>query len=297
MGIDDLYGRLIEAYCGKNLNNITAKIVELYKAEEYECIRTISNLVSEYLNIDTKNINKCFTKLIMTYHPDKEIYYKNEIDKHYQAGSNESLKKFTHIFLLEDIDKIVADSEFLEDDFESFEDEVWTYSHEDYNNDLYGIEDEEKDDDDYNYFKGDSSFYNALKKKIYSGSDIDFSSYQLEGIDEINLSEFGIENLDGVELCRHVMSLDISFNKLTDISELWCLKNLEELYLSDNQIEYIDVLSNLKNLHVLDLSNNLIEDLTPVLYLKNLDYVNIAGNRIPDYQIEELEKKGIVVNF
>ena len=62
--------------------------------------------------------------------------------------------------------------------------------------------------------------------------------------------------------------LDLYNNKITDISALSGLANLEVLYLDYNQIADISVLSGLTNLTVLDLDNNKITDISALQKLK-----------------------------
>ena len=91
------------------------------------------------------------------------------------------------------------------------------------------------------------------------------------------------------------MTLNFSGTHITDLSGIWYLNQLGELYVAHNQIGYIDALSNLTNLRVVDISGNEIRDISPLLELENLEYVNLIGNRIPINQIEELKKKYIMV--
>ena len=80
MSNKDLYIQLKEAYSDKNLNQITAGLLKLYKTRQFGSIRKISKIVSEFVSVDDEKINKCFSKLIMLYHPDKGEFYRNEIE-------------------------------------------------------------------------------------------------------------------------------------------------------------------------------------------------------------------------
>ncbi|MNX84502.1 Internalin-A precursor [compost metagenome] len=81
----------------------------------------------------------------------------------------------------------------------------------------------------------------------------------------------------------------------SDISDLWNLVNLREVYIANNQIGYIDSLSNLIELTVIDLSGNQINDISPILNLDNLKFVNLIGNPVPEAQISKLKEKGVLV--
>ncbi len=291
----DLYLTLKEAYSDKNLNKITATIIELYKTRQYDRIRDITSRIAGFVDIDDKNISKCFSKLVMIYHPDKETYYYKEIEKCYQSGNHEGLNSFTHILLIQNMEDIPVSAAVL-DDIDYSPEYVMDEEHESHGfyaeSDLDSFESEEE-----GFYQDDNTFFSALKRKMYGRINIDMPVYYLEDLDEIDMAEYEIDSLEGVEFCTHTAILDLSKNLITDISELWNLKLLEEVYLSDNQIGYIDSLSNLSKLRVVDLSNNLIDDLSPLLDLDNLEYVNVVGNKVPPSQIEELLAKDVIVVF
>jgi Leucine-rich repeat (LRR) protein len=284
----DLYLKLKEAYSDKNLNRITAKIIELYKSKDYDSIKFIINKISKYIEIDNKNISRCFSKLVMIYHPDRGTYYSNELEKCFRNGDSESLNKFSHILMIQDMEEVHASAEIL-DDIDYTPEYVW-----DYENYSSFSEYEEVEED---FYPEDYSFFNTLKRKIYGRIDIDLPVYYLEDLDEIEMVGYEINSLEGVEYCKYAVNADFSRNQITDISELWNLIRLEELYLSDNQIGYIDSLSNLKRLRIIDLSNNYIDDISPLFDLEHLEYVNLSGNTIPDEQIEELIARDVIVIY
>jgi hypothetical protein len=292
---NDLYKQLKEAYSDKNLNNITAGLIKLYKAKQFGSIRSISKIVSEFVTIDDEKINKCFSKLIMLYHPDKGEFYRNEIEKKLLAGDRDGLEQYTHILLIQDIENVTISVVEIEDidyspeyEYDSNEDGVNYFSDTD-------SRFSEKDSFDTFYGTDENTFYNALKIKIYGNIEIEFPSYYLEDMEEVEMADCQIESLEGIEFCIHTITADLSGNRITDISELWNLNSLEELYLANNQIGYIDTLSNLLNLRVIDLSNNEIDDISPLFELENLEFINVAGNKIPKEQIIELNKEGRIV--
>ena len=291
----DLYLKLKEAYSDKNLNRITANIIEFYKNKQYDRIRQISGAISDFVEIDDKNISKCFSKLIMIYHPDKETYYHQEIEKCFQSGNHENLNQFSHILLIQNMEEIPVSAAILEDiDYSpeyGFDEEPESHGY--YSN----PESDSFESEDEGFYQEDNTFFTTLKRKIYGRINIDLPAYYLEDLDEIDMAEYEIDSLEGIEFCTQTAILDLSKNQITDISELWNLKLLEEVYLSDNQIGYIDSLSNLIKLRVVDLSNNLIDDLSPLLNLENLEYVNVVGNKIPRSQVEELLAKDVIVVY
>lgn len=289
--MNDIYITLKEAYSEKNLNKITAYIIELYKTKQYATIRTIANKISDFIEIDDENISKCFSKLVMMYHPDKGNAYHAEIEKHHKNGNIEGLNGLRHILFIQNIEELPVSAPNYEDIDYSPE---YIFDAELESQGLYSDTDL-FESEEAAYYQDDNSFYTALKRKVYGRINIDMPTYYLEDLDEIDMAEYEIENLEGIEYCTHTAILDLSRNQLTDISELWNLYMLEELYLSDNQIGYIDSLSNLSKLRVIDLSNNMVDDLSPLLELENLEYVNVVGNKIPQAQIDELLAKDVIV--
>jgi Leucine-rich repeat (LRR) protein len=293
MNLKELYTKLKEAYSDENLNIITGKLIDLYKNKNFEQIREVANRISKYFSIKEEKDAKCFSKLVVLYHPDKGELFRKEIKKHYFENNFENLTKFSHIFLLKGIESIAIKS--VNEDIEYRPEYEWDSTQSEgyhfYETDL----DESIEEEDFIVSDYEKSFYNAIKLREYGNLNIEFPSYYLEDIDEFELSNYGIESLDGIEHCKHTVILDLSNNEIADISELWCLNKLEELYLANNQIGYIDALSSLLKLRVIDLSGNQIDDISPLSELDNLEYVNLVGNNIPQCDINKMKEKGIIV--
>ena len=291
MKIAELYKEIIKAYSDKNLNQISGKLIALYQSKNYGKIREIANKISKYVTIDEDKDAKCFSKLIMLYHPDKGNLFRKSINTLYSANDFESLSRYSHILLMDNIENIVVTTIDENTDFKS--EYVWDVNQ----NEGYSFINSEEINSEENYdtFNYEKSFYNAIKLREYGKLDVEFPTYYLEGFDEFELTYQMIELLDGVKYCKHVVTLDLSNNEISDISELGNLNRLEELYLANNQIGYIDILSNLSNLRELDLSGNQIDDISPLLELNNLEYVNLIGNRISISQINKLKAREVFV--
>ncbi|GBE26603.1 internalin-A precursor [bacterium BMS3Bbin03] len=291
MNLKELYNKLNEEYSDENLNRITGKLIELYKSKNYGKIREIANKISKYVEIDEEKEAKCFSKLIVLYHPDKGELHRKAIKKHYSENNFESLTQYSHIFQLKNIENVTVTA--IDEDIDYQPEYTW----EDNKNEGYYFydEDEIKPKEGSDTEEYEKSFYNEIKLRVYGDLTIDFPPYYLEDFEDFELAQSGIESLDGVEYCKHVVTFDLSNNKITDISELRTLDRLKELYIANNQIGYIDALSSLFELRILDLSNNRIDDISPLFELDNLEYVNIIDNPISISQIEKLKEKGIIV--
>jgi Leucine-rich repeat (LRR) protein len=294
MASKDLYTKLCEAYSDKNLNTITSKIIELYKSKQHQKLKGLLNAIGKYIDFQDENINKSFSKLIFMYHPDKGHQYRNEIDQIQKSGKTELLNEYAHIFLAEDIESLSVDAD---DDLDIDYTPEYGFEEDSSEFDYYEGAYPQSDDlrDDLSDFDFDDTFFGAMKRKYYGRLMVDMPSYYLEDLDEIEMTNYDIADLSGIEYCRQLVFLDLSDNCITDISDLKGLMLLEEIYLSNNEIGYIDIVSNLVKLRVLDISNNAIDDLTPLFELPDLEYVNLVGNRIPLEQIAFLKKKGVLV--
>lgn len=292
MELKKLYDRLREAYQDQNLNKITGKIIELYKNKDFSQIREITNRISKYVLIDEEKDAKCFSRLIMLYHPDRGETIRKSLDDLFERGDMHGLNQYTHILCLDYLEQVVVTVP-IDTDIDYSPEYRW----DDIEESRFSVIDPNADESDTytQSIEFEKTFYNAVKLRMYGDLEMDFPTYYLEDFEEIELSSCDIEFLDGIEYCKHVVVMDLSDNSITDITDLCDLRRIEELYLSDNQLEIIDSISNLQNLKSVDLSANCIEDISSLLNLEKLEFVNIIGNDIPLAQIDELRNKGIMV--
>jgi Leucine-rich repeat (LRR) protein len=77
--------------------------------------------------------------------------------------------------------------------------------------------------------------------------------------------------------------LDLSDNRVSDVSPLKDLVGLTNLSLIDNQVSDISALRHLTNLTRLELSYNQVIDISTIGYLINLTYLSLDGNPISDF--------------
>ena len=295
MNAKGYYTKIKEAYTDANLNKISAEIIGFYKSGEFSLIKRIAKVVSEYIPIEEEKASKCFTRLIMIYHPDKGHLYRSEIDSLYEKGHMDKLKDYSHILEIQDLDKFVT-AEQIAEDIDYSPEYRWDEEQPGFN--YFYDQDGEQFDEEPERFadtEPDKTFYAAVKRKFYGNREIHMPPVYLEDLEEVEMADYEIEQLDGLEFCKYVKKLDLSGNNIADITLLKDLEDIEELDLSYNQINIIDILVRLKNLRVLDLSNNLIDDISSLLFLSNLEYVNLIGNMIPREQIQLLKIRGIIV--
>lgn len=85
--------------------------------------------------------------------------------------------------------------------------------------------------------------------------------------------------------------ISIQSNRLTNLTGLSGLPNLEELYLSHNAITDLSGLESNTTLRVLDFSNNQVSHLSHLSTLKNLEDVWASNNQLASFEEVERELK------
>jgi hypothetical protein len=299
---------LLEAFSVENLNHITAKIIQLHKKKNLSALQKIVRIVNDYFPMEEEKSSRLFSRLIMLFHPDKVQEYHRSIKN---CEHPEALNSFAYILpVLSSIDAIGGsqiNDLMAPDEFE--EEYGWNYHP--VSDDYFMVQEEEtpvnkwydeENPDENRYFDTDeitfdSSFLSALKRKIYGPTYIDFPFHLLEDLEEIEMAEYEIEELDGIEFCTYAKTLDLSYNAILDITRLEHCIYIQELYLGSNQIHYIDSLCHLADLRTLDLSNNKVQDITPLFRLKALEFVNLLGNPVLPRDIAKLKEMGVVVVY
>jgi len=292
--IKELYTNLKQAYTADNLGRISGRIIDLFRDHRYDALRAVQKVVNEFTPCDEEKVNKVFARLIMIYHPDRLSQSLAQLEQAYERGDFEELYTMSHILNVQNLEpeqvtvsSIITDEDLAEEF--GWDDSADGYS---YFMDQDGYNEEEEDNDlDYT----NRSFLTALKRRVYGNLNVDFPMYLLEDLEEIEMADYEIEFLDGIEACRYVRVVDLSNNNLTDLTDLQHLHQVERLYVANNHIGLIDPLSNLTVLQVLDISYNDVDDLSPLFELSHLSYLNVMGNRIPAWQLEKLQLKGVTV--
>jgi len=298
MTIDELFEELQSAYSNDNLTAITSKLIALYQAKNYSTIRELAHRALNG-NLGEANNARCFSKLMLCYHPDRGELFRAELTGIYKKKDIDRLKEYSHILHIHDA--INASPSAVDEDLGYEVEYVWDsaegagYSFSE--SVPVGHREKHGEGSRMGRYRYERSFYNLIKLRVYGTLDQEFPPYYLEDFQEMEMAYSGLESLDGIEYCAQLKIADLSNNALTDISPLWQLADLEELYLSNNEIGYIDALSNLVKLKTLDLSYNQIDDLSPILDLDCLEFVNLLGNPVSALEIAQLENKGVTVIY
>jgi hypothetical protein len=296
MTINELHNKLVEAYTPDNLNRIAITLLTFYKNQQFSILKKIANHISDCVTIDLDDNGKGFSKFMMLYHPDRANFHINAIDHLFAENNYDGLLEYSHILLLAHIEEVAKS-------LENYEEIDYSPVYEwDFDTEGFTIinDNDSKNSSAVNSFKENTyprfyNFYDAVKVRMFDSTDMEYPSYYLEDIDEFELASSDINDLEGVEFCKHVKTLDLSDNHICDLTPLFGLSLVEELNLSDNEITNIDVLSNLENLRIIHLANNNIDDISPIMNLPWLEYVDLRGTKLGEKQVEELRELGIIV--
>lgn len=291
MTTKELHLKLKQAYAIDNLNVISLTLIDLYKNMQFTVLRKIAEIISDSVIIEIQENGKGFSKFMMLYHPDRCSYHVNEIDKLASENNYDGLLNYAHILLLARIDEIA-------NSLDSYEDVDYSPVYEwDFNASGFSVVDDFEIKEEEKSTVKECNFYDAVKMRVFENVEMEYPFYYLEDIDELELSGSGINDLEGAEFCIHTKNMDLSDNRISDLTPLFGLSLLEDLNLSDNQIEDIEILNNLIHLKTLNLAHNLVRDIAPLLELGKLDYVDLTGNKIKGEQIEALIESGVTVDF
>ncbi len=123
-------------------------------------------------------------------------------------------------------------------------------------------------------------FLAATLMKTLGTSNAQIRPSQLMTITTINARKRGIIELEGIQHCKNLQSLDLAENHIHDISPLKTLKNLRELNLEGNYIQDVSPLAGLTAMRKLDLARNRITSITPVANMKHLRFLDVSSNQI-----------------
>lgn len=118
---------------------------------------------------------------------------------------------------------------------------------------------------------------NALNK-----SESQITKEYLKTLKEVDLSQCGLKDLEGIHYAKNLISLNLSKNCLTNVDKLKKLKKLKNLELCENRIEDISFLKELKSLESVGLESNNIDFIPDLKPLTNLKLLNVSNNKISD---------------
>lgn len=125
----------------------------------------------------------------------------------------------------------------------------------------------------------DKNLEQAIKRDLYATQ---ITRDTLRKVKELCLRDANIVSLEGLQYAQQLEKLDLSHNKINNITPLKDLENLKNLNLAHNKITSIKEIEELKNIQELRLQDNYIQDIKPLMSLENLTVLYISDNSMRD---------------
>lgn len=124
----------------------------------------------------------------------------------------------------------------------------------------------------------ESAVRDALQ--IYSPTNV----YRTNMLTLTNLSAAfrGIQNLSGLETASNLLTLDLGFNQLTNLSAISGLTKLTEVHAGWNPLTNCSPLASLTNLTYIDLNSDQLTNIAPLAGLRKLIQLVVPWNHVLD---------------
>ncbi len=308
--IDRLYGELKGIINRDHLTAISSDIISRYRERDIRALSWYASLLD--IRFSEKDLNRLFAKIIQAYHPDKLTKILADIEARYRGGDAQGLQLIKNAFAItgapksdvrekgprfeyEEEYRYDEEEEFDEEDF--YGEETEGAGMESYDEEGGGLEEEDILDEGPEI--EEFGFIEAINKYIFGNLDFTVNLHDMANLEgELNLSDYEIVDLKGIEHCVNVTSVNISGNDIVRLSPISALAKLESLFAAENSIDSIDCLEACRYLRELDVSYNDIEDASVLLKLGNLRYVNLIGNPLEDTSvITELAAREVLVLY
>lgn len=239
--------------------------------------------------VEGQTPHQVFMKTIQVFHPDRLSVIGARIDRAWASSDHRDLEAIVQLLRVhsEPVRGPGPELDFDQDfderdeagDYEDFDEGWWV-----------GFEGDGEPD---------GTFFSAVKRELFGAREVDLDAEVLVRLDgELDLSDYDLHDLEGVEWCRSLRALNLSRNNLDNVYPLKDLIKLETLDLAENDLEDADALVGLVNLKELDLSANEIDDVAFLDRLPHLRYVDLTGNPVRTKAvIDRLEARGVIVIF
>lgn len=281
------------------LQRVSRRLIDMYRSKQERQIRELHDYLfpsppdTQDSRETRPDLKKQFLALIKLFHPDTYRFHHKQILQSNSPGSEAQIEFYRRFVDVESKIQLTRhhSRQIVREAF--FEEEVYAF---------------EEDSNLEDYVEADILAEAASPQDIYSiirslflGNNLtaELSPIDLEQIDgELVLSNYEIDDLDGIQHCSHLRALDLSGNRIDNIYELRFLEDLEELDLSYNHLHSINELAEIHSLKVVYLDENSIEDISPLLHLPSLEFVSVIGNPLSSMQpIYELQENGVMVVY
>jgi hypothetical protein len=277
------------------LKELSLKIIDAYKSKDYRSLIRIATRIFPDRDHSNEKGNKIFFMLIKHFHPDRYTLIMNDIEAAFDQNNVGRLEFYKKLF-----SEGSAVKEHRKKDIQWETHEEYGFDESDFDHDYeYDYTDIFENQSNAEVYETDEEFdfYSAVKSAIYGNLDFDVEPEDLEFLaGELDLSDYSLDDLDGLEYCIRITSLNLSNNRISNLYNIEGLRDLRELYLADNAINDIDYLHGLSALEILDLSGNDIDDISVLLELEELRFVDLRDNPVKDREtITALKERAVVV--
>src|ERR1041385_6222374 len=130
----------------------------------------------------------------------------------------------------------------------------------------------------------DKNLEAAVRKVVFEKRDNTkpITETDVSSLSTISGQGMQIKNLNGLDKCKSLASLDLAKNQITNLAPLKELKNIQYLNLANNLIEDVSPLSCISALQYIELSNNKVKDIKPLASLTNMASLYLGHNQIKD---------------
>ena len=129
---------------------------------------------------------------------------------------------------------------------------------------------------------GSKSSLEGIEANQCKISDLSFLEENFPSLEDLYLASNKISDLSGMEKLSNLQYLMLNYNEITDLSPLSGLELLYQVYLNNNSISDISALANKTNLRYLNLDDNAIENVEALSSDKALIELFLKNNKITD---------------
>lgn len=265
----------------ERLKAIAAQLIDAHRRQDHSLVVPYARQAG--LAVEGQSAQRLFMRTIQVFHPDRLSVVWARVEGALAAGDARSLEAIAQLleFRPRGSQPIRAAEAYRADPeeygFEPSDEADWWESG-----------DDEEDP---------GTFYYAVKRALFGNLVVYPDPAMLNTLEgELDLSDWDIHDLDGIEHCQSLTSLNLSHNAIDNVYPLKDLLKLESLDLSENDLEDADWLAELSNLKELDLSANDIDDVAFLDRMPSLRYVDLTGNPVRNKAVvARLEARGVVV--
>ena len=273
----------------ERLKAIAAQLIASHRRHHHSLVLPYARQAG--IAVEGQAPHHLFMKAIQVFHPDRLVVVWDQISAAFLASDHRTLDQVIQLLRFHP-EPAASPRKVVE--FED-EEEEYGFDTEDFGFDIYADYAEDYGDGEWDLDEG--TFYSAVKRELFGNLELYPDAADLAKLEgELDLSDYDLHDLEGIEHCRGISSLNLSRNNIDNVFPLTDLIKLETLDLAENDLEDADALGGLVNLKELDLSANDIDDVAFLDRLPRLRYVDLTGNPVRNKAvIAKLETRGVIV--